>query len=327
MKRANYLMEQIIEPENLRLAYWKASKGKRHKHQVRMYANELDSHLCKLRSDLITGEIEVGKYHIFTIFEPKERKICASAFDEQVLHHALMNVCHDHFEKAQIFDSYASRIGKGTHAAIRRAQEFSRSNKYYLKLDVKQFFASIHHEVVKYQLTRLFKESSLRAILGKITDSYNDSDERGLPIGNLTSQYFANHYLSGLDHFVKEILKVKHYVRYMDDMVLWNDDKGKLKAAHTYITEFVEDKLLCTLKPAQLNTIRLGLPFLGFRIFPHHVRLTQSSKKRFIKKFKKLDTQYHSGEWDEEKCQRKILPLLAFIQIADTKAFLHTLKI
>src|SRR5690606_321359 len=154
-----------------------------------------------------------------------------------------------------------------------------------------------------------------------ITDSYNTgSDEaHGVPIGNLSSQYFANHYLSGLDHHVKEVLKIKAYVRYMDDMILWHDDKAELKNAYRAIREYVETSLRCELKPEQLNYCSCGLPFLGYLVFPYHLRLSQRSKKRFIRKWDDLQEKYDSGAWSEAECRRHALPLLAFTQHADAK--------
>ena len=201
MKRSKDLILPIADPNNLRLAFWEASKGKRYASNVLAYQNNLEVNLGRLRREILSGEISVGMYYSFVIFEPKERKICASAFKEQVLHHALMNICHDLFERKHIYDSYASRKGKGTHAALERASLFTRKHNYYLKLDVKKFFASIHHRVVKDQLLTMFKDYSLLNIFEKIIDSPEDIPQRGLPIGNLTSQFLANHYLVELGSF------------------------------------------------------------------------------------------------------------------------------
>ena len=147
------------------------------------------------------------------------------------------------------------------------------------------------------------------------------STARGLPIGNLTSQYFANHYLSGLDHFIKKELVVKVYVRYMDDMVLWSNEKTELQKALRVINAFVEERLLCELKPAQLNQTAQGLPFLGYRVKPYHTRLLGQSKRRFVRKFRLAEEMLHSGEWSQATYQRHLLPLLAFTQHADTAGF------
>lgn len=321
MKRANQLFEQVLEYNNLRLAFWKASRGKRYSRSVLAYQGALEHNLQGLRSELVAGRVQVGDYRYFKVYEPKERQICASAFREQVLHHALMNVCHPVFERVQIFDSYASRKGKGTYAALERAKFYTRRYAWFLKLDVRKFFESIHHDVVKNQLVNTFKEQSLLQILFQIIDSYEASPDRGLPIGNLTSQYLANHYLCGLDHYVKEQLRVPAYVRYMDDMVLWSDDKEQLKAAGQAVDKYIEATLRCELKPILLNKSSQGLPFLGYHIFPQRVRLLQKSKQRFIRKYRQIEQNYQAGVWSEAVCQRRMLPLLAFIGHAHTRGF------
>lgn len=321
MRRASGLLPQIIDPDNLRIAFWQAAKGKRHARSVLDYQNNLDANLLCLQRQILSGEIIVGDYRYFKVYEPKERQICASAFREQVLHHAMMNICHPYFDRVQIFDSYASRKGKGTFAALERARDFTRAYAWFLKLDVRKFFESLHHNVMKRQLARLFKEEQILHVFYKVIDSYEAKPDRGVPIGNLTSQYFANHYLSGLDHFIKEKLGIKAYVRYMDDMVLWHNDKAVLKMAFGAIQDYLEHSLLCTLKPVLLNRCRQGLPFLGFRAFPFHTRLLQKSKVRFCRKIKRVIAHYNGGYWSEAACSRYALPLVAFTRHADAAVF------
>lgn len=319
MKRANRLLERIAEPENIRLASWKAAKGKRYAASVLAYQADLETHVARLREQILGGRVAVGRYHYFKVYEPKERQICASVFDEQVLHHALMNVCHDRFERSLIDDSYASRKGKGVYAALDRARKFTAGHEWYLKLDVLKFFDSVHHDVLKSQLVGLFKEEKLLGIFYQIIDSYAAAPNRGLPIGNLTSQYFANQYLSGLDHFVKENLGIAAYVRYMDDMVLWHDDKDILKKACSGMADFVEERLRCSFKPQLLHRVKHGVPFLGYRLFPQYVRLLSKSKTRFIRKLRAIEAHFQTGDWDEIACQRHVLPLIAFTQYAQSK--------
>ena len=307
--------------DNLRLAFWKARKGKSYARPVERYRADLEHNLVQLRAQILSGEVLVGNYRFFKIFDPKERQICAPAFSEQVLHHALMNVCHEYFERVQIFDSYACRKGKGTYAALDRAKGFSRKFRWFLKLDVRKFFDSVHHDVLKNQLDRRFKDWEVLRIFEKIIDSYQTEPARGLPIGNLSSQYFANHFLNGLDHFVKNDLRVHGYVRYMDDLVLWHDDKAFLKNALQALSQYVETELRCTLKAPILNQSLKGLSFLGYRIFPDRMLLNQNSKRRFIRKYREIEQNRKEGKWDEAYCQQKVLPLLAFVCHADTLAW------
>lgn len=320
------MFSAIADSDNLRLAFWKARKGKNHSRQVLQYRSDLEKNLNALREEILGGTVEVGQYTFFKIFDPKERNICAAAFREQVLHHALMNVCHPYFERVQIFDSYASRKGKGTYAALDRAKEFTRRYRYFLKIDVRKFFESIHHNVLKTQLGRLFKDEAVLKTLFGIIDSYQAKPDRGVPIGNLTSQYFANHYLSALDHFIKEQLRIKAYVRYMDDMVLWHDDKDVLKRARGAIQTYLQQEMKLELKPPLLNSCARGVPFLGYVVLPFNIRLSLRSRRRFVKKLRGLEENYHTGKWSEAACQRKILPLLAFTRHANTLAFRKSLE-
>ncbi|QQS30958.1 MAG: reverse transcriptase [Sphingobacteriales bacterium] len=318
MKRANFLIPAIAQTDNLLLAFYKAQQGKSHSRAVRVYRANLSENTELLKQQIMSGKVAVGNYRQFTIYEPKQRQISAPAFNEQVLHHALMNICHPFFDSAQIFDSYASRPGKGVHAALRRAQEYARSYPFYLKLDVRKFFDSIHHSVLKTQLLRQFKDRKLLHILYCIIDSYETEPNRGVPIGNLSSQYFANHFLTGLDRYIKETLRIKAYVRYMDDMVLWHSDKETLKQVLEKIRTYINNQLLCEIKPPNLNLIQYGLPFLGYLIFPHNTRLLQNSKRRFIHKINQTTRNYENGYWSQQTCSRSANSLLAFARFADT---------
>ncbi|NCQ11356.1 MAG: RNA-directed DNA polymerase [Bacteroidetes bacterium] len=321
MKRDNHLLEQIADPENLRLAFWKARKGKTGKIEVQKYRDQLDKHLEILRNQILAGEVLVGKYHYFTIYDPKERRICAAPFSERVLHHALMNVCHASFERYQIYHSYATRINKGTYAAINQAWNNQKQFKWFLKLDVRKYFDSIDHQVLKELLKRRFKEAKLLTIFCSIIDSYQTKPGKGVPIGNLTSQYFANHYLALADHTVLEKMHIPAYVRYMDDMVLWANSKEELLQIGSLFTNFIVQELHLVLKPFCLNKTEKGLPFCGYLLFPTHKRLNRTSKKRFVAKSKQYEQLLSIGEWDQQTYQQHIIPLLAFTRHAKTVGF------
>lgn len=318
MKREDNLFEKIVEPENLRLAFWKARKAKDGKKEVIEFAKNLDKNLMNLRFELLHGTLELGDYHYFTIYDPKERKICAANFKERVLHHAIMNICHDNFEKFQICNSYASRLNKGTYAGLKKAAEYQKKYKWYLKLDIKKYFDTIDHKILKSQLCRRFKDKRLLSIFSQIIDSYKVESGTGVPIGNLTSQYFANHYLGYADHFVKEILNVPAYVRYMDDMILWSNDKSGLLRNGRDFESFLNDTLNLTLKLFCLNSVEKGLPFCGYNLFPHKTLLGNNSKKRFKSKLQHFNLKLNNQEWNQKEYQSHVLPLFAFVQHADT---------
>jgi len=320
MKRRGNLIPLIAEPDNLRCAFVKARRGKTASREVLLFTDDLDKQLARLRTDLLDGELRHDGYRKFIIHEPKRREICAGSFAQNVLHHAILNHCHEDFERHQIFDSYACRRGKGTHAAVARAQGFSRKYAWYLKLDVRDFFASVHHETVGRQLRRLFKDDVLLGIFDQILATYATARGRGLPLGNLTSQYFANHYLTPVDRWVKQTLRCPAYVRYMDDMVLWHDDKSCLLEALRQISGLVENELNGELKPETLNRSRKGLSFLGYRIFPYSIRLTHASRKRLGRKLRRIETEYAHGVITEKQAQRRAQSLIAFADHANTTA-------
>ena len=321
MKRQGQLIEKIADIENLQLAYHKAQKGKAGKIEVFEYGKRLRENLQNLQQQILSGNVETGNYRHFTIYDPKKRLICAAPFGQRVLHHALMNVCHPFFEKVQIFDSYASRIGKGTYASLKRAKHFNRQYKWFLKLDFRKYFDSLDHTILKKQLNRLFKDSRLLNIFESIVDSYCVNQNKGVPIGNLTSQYFANHYLAHADHYVKETLKIRAYVRYMDDIVLWRDNKKMLLNAGTSLKEYSESELKLTLKPFCLNQNLQGLPFLGYLLYPDKTRLAHRSRTRFIKKLSIYEINLISGIWTQKDYQNHVLPLIAFTEYANAKEF------
>jgi hypothetical protein len=184
MKRANKLFEQVVAPDNLRLAMWKAAQGKRYTPKVLSWFQEHDKNIGSLREELISGNYSSAGYRTFLIYEPKKRQIAAPVFTDQVVHHACMNVCDPYFEHQQIFDSYASRRGKGTFACLDRAARYQRHHAFFLKLDVRQFFGTIKHEVLKRQLARLFKDNRLLAVFDTIINSYDNAPGQGLPRAN-----------------------------------------------------------------------------------------------------------------------------------------------
>ena len=318
MKRAGNLIEQIADMDNLYLAFYKARKGKDAKPDVIAYRKDLDIHLRNLQAEILSGCVQVGDYHFFTIYDPKERQICAASFSERVLHHALMNICHPIFERLQIFDSYATRKHKGTHAALHRAERHQYKYGWYVKMDVRKYFDSIDQEILFALIQRKIKDKVVLRIFKKIIASYETTAGKGLPIGNLTSQYFANYYLSFADRYVHQELKISAYVRYMDDMVMWSNDKAKLSLAQDKLMHFLSAKLSLKLKINVLHQCQHGLSFLGFRIFPTKTKLNKRSKKRFVQKVKEYEMLLNRNQWTQEEYVRHILPIVANVRYADT---------
>ena len=286
MKRTKNLFQKISELDNLYLAFYKAKKGKSQSSEMQDFQKNLEVNLQQMASDIQNECFEIGNYKYFMIKDPKERKICAASFRERVLHHAIMNICHDSFENYQIFHSYATRPGKGTHAALQYAVACQQEHGWFIKLDVKKFFDTINHDQLKRFLENRFKEPKLLQLFFKIIDSYNSSSNIGLPIGNLTSQYFANFYMAQLDQYAKEVLKIKKYVRYMDDIVFWSSSEERLMTNYGLMTNFLQDNLKQIFKPIVVNRTNYGFSFLGYIVSQNGLMPNKQSKMRYIAKTK-----------------------------------------
>lgn len=322
MKRQGNLYLKITEPDNLRTAYLKAVRGKRSRYEVRAFSSELEKNLALLRHQLLNGEPEIGRYRFFTVRDPKKREICAASFPERVLHHAVMNICEPMFERYAIYDTYACRKGKGQQKAVLRAQQFCRRNEWYLKLDIRKYFDSVNHSLLLSLLGRLFREHRLLDLYASIFKTYSTQPGKGLPIGNLISQHCANLYLGVLDHWLKDTLGSKAYVRYMDDFLLLHQSRSYLKKLLVDVQHFLAAELDLELKNnIQLNRTGLGIPFLGYRVFSSKILLGRDSKKRFIRKFKKYEVKYRNGDWSEQELARHMEPLVAVTRFADADSF------
>lgn len=319
MKRAGNLYPRIAAPDNLRAAFYKAARGKQVDAEVRAFRANFDANIAKLEHQLQTRQLDIGHYRFFTIRDPKVRQICAAAFPERVLHHAVMNVCEPFFEAAHIFDSYACREGKGSHRAVQRAQTFARRNSWFLKLDIRKYFDSLDHDVAMTLLRRRFKDNNLLLLFSQILQTFHTLPGRGVPIGNLFSQHLANLYLAPLDHWVKETRKVRCYLRYMDDFILFANNKNTLKNELEQIAVFLAQTAKLELKDnRQINQVVKGIPFLGMRIFPGHIRLQQSSIIRFSRKFRLCEKNYCEGVWSMARLVRHLNALFAFVQRSDS---------
>lgn len=320
MKRTGYLFERIFALDNLLLAARKAFRGKKNRTCVAAFYFDLEREILSLQSELKAGSYELHPYHSFIIYESKERKICAADFRDRVLHHALCNVLDSFFERCMIADTYACRVGKGTHAAVGRAQHFSRRFQYFLKCDVRKYFESIDHGRLKDLLRRMFKDHRLLDLLDQIIDHPvpGGLPGKGLPIGNLTSQYFANIYLGELDHYLKDRLRVKGYLRYMDDFLLFADEKSALHEWLASVRIFLQDRLCLELKEETLMPVSRGIPFLGFRVFPGLIRLNAKKWIRFKRTVKRLEKEYGEGRVDEEELAARLTGMIGHVVHADT---------
>jgi len=328
MKRAGNLYSSIAGYENLRLAFCRAARGKPDRPEVLSYKKNLEGNLELIRQQLITEQPDIGHYRFFRVRDPKPRDICAASFPERVLHHAIMNICEPTLERYAIYDSYACRKGKGTIKGLERAMGFSVRNRWYLKLDIRRYFDSIDHDILLSLLHRRFKDRPLLTLFEKIIATYHLLTGKGLPIGNLISQHLANYYLGWFDHWVKEELHVRYYLRYMDDFILFSGSRHALKQQLAEIRAFLDVHLRLRLKNnIQLNRCSYGIPFLGFRVYPHVIKLGTQSKKRFRKKYQKYEQKFLGGIWTETELIRHMEPLLGWSFAAYSKSYRnHVIK-
>ncbi len=321
MKRVGNLKEKIVDIDNVALAAYKAFRGKRGKKEVRDFLSNFSERISELREEIENETVRVGDYHYFTIYDPKERIICAASLKERILHHSIMNVCHSRFDKALIFDTYATRPGKGVYAALYRAMSSMQKYVFYAKLDVKKYYDSIDHGVLKSMLRRMFKDKWLLGLLERIVDSYSVSTGKGIPIGNLTSQYFANIYMSGLDHYMKEKLSVPMYIRYMDDVLICCKDRYSLCNYVKVFKDYALNELQLEIKQPQLGKCCSGVSFLGYKVMPGFLLMNGRSKRRFRAKLLEYSNMYRNGELCEEEYSSRLSSLLAFTKHAKSRSY------
>lgn len=329
---------RICEFENLYLAYRRARKGKRFRPQVADFICHQEDELLDLQQALLNQTYQPGGYHSFYIHDPKRRLISAASFRDRVVHHALCQVIEPLWEPRFIYDCYANRVGKGTHRALDRTQEYARKYAYFLQCDLRQYFPSIDHQVLLGKLARYIKDQAVLALCAKILGSgvgvlseaydmvYFPGDDlfaaarpRGLPIGNLTSQFWANIHLNDFDHFVKRQLHCQGYIRYVDDFLLFSDDKRQL---HQWRQEIIAEmaKLRLTLheNSAQVFPTRTGIPFLGFRVFPDHRRVKRRNVVKFRRRLKILLQGVAEREDGFEKLDLGVKSWVNHVRYADT---------
>ena len=305
MKTYKNLFHQIASFDNLLSASQNARKGKRFVPEVAAFEHNLEANLFQLQLELADKTYRPGPYRSFWILDPKRRMISAAPYRDRVIHHAFCKISAPLFERTFVYDSYANRIGKGTLAAVERFQHYSRKYTYVLKCDIQKFFPSIDHQVLKNELRWKIQCEDTLWLADLIIDNSNQQEanfqyfpgddlftpferRKGLPIGNLTSQWWGNIYLNKFDHFVKEDLQVPGYIRYVDDFVLFHNDPKQLLVWEQALQLFLmRYRLKLHGAKTQVYKVSAGVPFLGFQIFPSYKvirRVKRARSKRFIAK-------------------------------------------
>lgn len=336
MKRYDNLWSQIISFENLLQASRQAQRGKRYRPNVLAFNYSLDQELFQIQRELTQQTYIPGHYRTFRIRDPKSRLISAAPYRDRVVHHALCNIIVPLIDRSFIADTYANRSGYGTHLALKRFTQFTRSSHYILQCDIRKYFPSIDHEILKAILRRKIKCADTLWLIDQIIDGSNPQGEaaeyfpgddiltplqrrKGLPIGNLTSQFFSNVYLSSLDHFAKEQLQARQYLRYVDDFALFSDDHAFLAEARLAIeTHLISLRLKLHPVKSQLFETRHGANFVGFRILPDRIRVRDSNLRRARQRFRQIQQDYAAGQLSFKALTQRLRSWEAHLRHGDT---------
>lgn len=324
MKRYNNLFDKIVSLDNLYEADKKARRQKSHRPEVMLFDKNKDKLLLDLQRKLINGEYETSEYYVFKIYEPNEREIFKLPYyPDRIVHHAIMNIMEPIWVSAFIKGTYSCIRKRGMHKALRDvkfALKDEINTQYCLKLDIRKFYPSIDHDILKTIIRKKIKDKRLLSLLDEIIES-----AQGVPIGNYLSQFFANLYLTYLDHWIKEQKKVRYYFRYADDIVILGGDKQQLRDLFYDIQDYLNNKLKLNFKDNwQIFKVdSRGIDFVGYRVFHTHTLLRKRIKKRFCKKINKLNKKQNL---DKDTYKQKICSYIGWIKYCNGRNLLNKMS-
>lgn len=323
MRREKNLFPRVVDFDNLYRAFLGASHGKREQPEVRAFEHHLETRLWAIREELERGAYAWGPFHRFWVRDPKRREIRAAPFRDRVVHHALFSVLDPIFQRGFIADSYACIPGRGTHGAVRRYRTFVRARGgrgYRVQGDVAHYFASVDHAVLRERLRRRIGDERLLGVLDALIAHGAERPSRGMPIGSLTSQLFANVYLDALDHDVKERLRVRHYLRYMDDFLLLASDRREAQDLLDIVRAFLGERLRLELNPRRVIVAPIGEPcdLLGY---VHHAdgrsRVRRRSVRRLWRRLRALERLVTAHEMDANTARASVASWFGLARHAD----------
>ena len=336
MRRTKDLYDRICSWPNLLLAARWAQRGKRSKANVAAFNFDRERELLRIQEELLAQTYRPGPYFEFYIYEPKKRLISAAPYRDRVVHHALCSVVEPLLDRTFIDNSFACRAGKGQHKAADRFTHYARRHRYVLKCDIQKYFPSIDHEILLGRIARTIGDPYARWLVRTIIESSNPQEpfapyfpsddlftpherRRGLPIGNLTSQIFANEYLNGFDHFVTQDLGLSAYVRYVDDFAAFADEKATLHEAQAAMQCYL-NTLRLKLHPdkCHLWPVEHGVDFVGYRIFPSHRLLRPQQARQARRRLRWRARQYRDGELTFKELKQCLMSWLGHVSHADT---------
>ncbi len=342
-KRYHDLYDGIVHFASLRQAARRAVKGKRKKPGAASFFANLERELLRLENELKSQTYRPGRYTIIEVRDPKRRMVSAAPFRDRVVHHALCAVIQPIFERSFIAHSYANRIGKGTHKAISAYERYRNRHAHVLRCDIYRYFPAIDHEILKAEFRKHIACKKTLWLMDRIVDGSNDQEpvnvyfpgdglftpferRRGLPIGNLTSQFFANLYLNRFDHFVTEVLQAP-YVRYVDDFALFHDDAKKLEEWKSRIEDYLEGRRL-KLHPRKTKILPTSEPacFLGFILMPDGCRrLPEDNVRRFRNRLRGMRDQWQAGSIDSNQIIQHVGSWIAHAEHANSAKLRHAI--
>lgn len=308
--------QDLTQIENLFQAWDEFKKGKRKRKDVQIFERNLEDNLFDLHLSLKEKTYRHGKYDSFYVQDPKQRHIHKAEVKDRIIHHLLYKYLYKLFDKSFIYDSYSCRIEKGTHKGVKRLEEFTRivSKNYTdpcwaLKLDIKKFFASVDHDILIKLLQNKITDPDILWLLKEVIESF----PLGIPLGNLTSQIFANIYMNELDQFIKHDSKIKYYLRYADDFLILSGDNESLQRSIVTISHFLWNNLKLELHPKKIILRKLdwGVDFLGYIVLPHYILPRTKTKRRI---FKKLQILYSN---DTDHLNQSLQSYLGYLSYAN----------
>jgi RNA-directed DNA polymerase len=305
MRRVRIELADIAAISNLAEATLRAARCKRERPAVRAFLADLETNLERLAQTILTGRAPRGEYRCFRICAPKPRVIHAACFPDRVLHHAIMRLAGPVLERAMTDTSFACRPGKGSLAAVRAAQAAVRRYPWYVKIDVSGYFGHIDHAILLELLARRFKGTPFLELLARVLQTYESAPGKGLPIGSLTSQYFANHYLDGLDRLLLEGLGARAELRYMDDVLWLCGSREQTRETLVVVRNWLDQERLLQLKePPQIGRSAQGVTFCGYRVLPGALRLGHRRRRRYRERRAAWEQAWEAGRVDDLGLQR-----------------------
>jgi hypothetical protein len=322
MRRIRIELADIAAIPNLADATLRAARGKRERPAIRAFLADLESNLGRLAEAILSGRAPRGEYRCFHIRDPKPRRIHAACFPDRVLHHAIMRLAGPVLERAMTDASFACRPGKGSLAAVRAAQAAVRGFSWYVKIDVSGYFEHIDHAVLLDLLARRFKGAPFLELLARVLQTYQTAPGRGLPIGSLTSQYFANHDLDGLDRLLLEALGARAQLRYMDDVLWFCDSREQARETLAAVRDWLDrERLLQVKEPPQIGRSAQGVAICGYRVLPGVLRLGHRRQRRYRERRAAWEHAWETGRIDDLGLQRGYDAVRAIAMHADSRGW------